>query len=134
MELGVDVAIAGEDSTQARAAALIEEAFARRNGPLVLVVELSEPGDTAALQAIAGAVTADPNVLTITQPAVSEDARPRPSQSSRRPPEATRRRPTSSTPARDHPAAARAGYRVHGARRGATAILIDLADRVAGRL
>jgi RND superfamily putative drug exporter len=136
MELGVDVAIAAKDSTQARAAALIEEAFGPGvNGPLVLVVELPEPGDTAALQAIGEAVATDPNVLTITQPAVSEDGAtaavtviPKTARGDQATADLVRRLRETTLP----PIEEATGSTVLVG--GATAILIDLADRVAGRL
>ncbi|MEW6059641.1 MAG: MMPL family transporter [Actinomycetota bacterium] len=73
MRLGLEVGIAGKDSTQARAAELIARGFGPGvNGPLLLVVEL--PGsDETAVQAIADAVSADPSVMMMTKPAVSID-------------------------------------------------------------
>ncbi len=136
MRLGFDVGIAGDGSTQARAAALMEEAFGPGvNGPLVLVLELAEPADTAALQAVAEAAAADPNVAAVTEPVVSADG-------------ATAIVSVVPRTARADPATADLVTRLRemvlppieeatgttvlvG---GATAILIDLADRVAGRL
>ena len=136
MRLGFEVGIAGEGSTQARAAALMEEAFGPGvNGPLVLVLELAEPGDTAALQAVAEAAAADPNVAAVTEPVVSADgataivsvvprtARADPATADL----VTRLRETVLPPIEEA-----TGTTVLVG--GATAILIDLADRVAGRL
>ncbi len=74
IRLGLDVGIAGKDSSQARATALIARGFGPGvNGPLLLVVELPKSGDATAVQGIADAVSADPNVMMMTEPAVSDD-------------------------------------------------------------
>jgi RND superfamily putative drug exporter len=74
MRLGLEVGIAGKGSTQARAAALIDRGFGRGvNGPLLLVAELPRSGDGDAVQGIADAVSADPDVMMMTKPAVSAD-------------------------------------------------------------
>jgi putative drug exporter of the RND superfamily len=136
MRLGFEVGIAGEGSTQARAAALMEEAFGPGvNGPLVLVLELAEPADTAALQAVAEAAAADPNVAAVTEPVVSADGAtaivsvvPRTARAERATADlVTRLRGTVLPPIEEV-----TGTTVLVG--GATAILIDLADRVAGRL
>ncbi len=76
MRLGLDVGVAGKDSTQARAAALIAEGFGPGvNGPLLLVAELPTPGDASAVQAVVAAVRSDPDVAAVTQPAVSANGR-----------------------------------------------------------
>src|SRR5581483_2327464 len=61
MRLGLDVGVAGKDSTQARAAALIARGFGPGvNGPLLVVTELPTPADASAVQAIVAAVRSDP--------------------------------------------------------------------------
>ncbi|HET9724970.1 MAG TPA: MMPL family transporter [Actinomycetota bacterium] len=136
MRLGFEVGIAGEDSTQARAAALLEEAFGPGiNGPLVLVLELADPTDTAAVGAVAEAAAADPNVAAVMAPAASQDGAtaimtivPRTARADRATADlVTRLRETTLPPIEQ----ATGSTVLVG---GATAILIDLADRVAGRL
>jgi RND superfamily putative drug exporter len=101
MRFGLETGVAGKGSTQARAAALVERGFGPGvTSPLLLLVELRRPGDTAALQEIAGAVSADPDVATLTEPVVAPgDDGPR------------------AAPPRAHPSAARATDRRAGARR-----------------
>jgi putative drug exporter of the RND superfamily len=136
MRLGLDVGVAGKDSTQARAADLIEQAFGPGvNGPLLLVVEPPQAGDTTAVQAVAIAVAADPNVMMLTEPAVSSDgatavvtAIPRTGRGSQQTSDlVTRLRETTLPPIEQQ-----TGATVLVG--GATAMFIDLSDRVAGRL
>jgi RND superfamily putative drug exporter len=136
MRLGFEVGIAGADSTQARAAALMEEAFGPGiNGPLVLVLEISDRDDGAAVQQVAEAAAADPNVAAVMEPVVSEDGGtaivtvvPRTARADRATADlVTRLRETELPPIEE----ATGSTVLVG---GATAILIDLADRVAGRL
>ncbi|MGE5461144.1 MAG: MMPL family transporter [Solirubrobacterales bacterium] len=136
MRLGFDVGIAGEGSTQARAAALMERAFGPGvNGPLVLVVELGKPGDVLALQQVAAAVSSDPNVMTVTTPMVSADGKvaaltviPFTGRSDQATADlVSRLREIVLPPVEDA-----TGSTVFVG--GATAILIDIADQVADRL
>jgi putative drug exporter of the RND superfamily len=136
MRLGFDVGIAGEASTQARAAALMAEAFGPGvNGPLVLVVELPETGDTAALGSLSKAVYADPDVMMLTTPAVSSDGTtavltviPKTGRADQATADLVSRLRETTLPPIEH---ATGSTVLVG---GATAILIDIADRVAGRL
>jgi RND superfamily putative drug exporter len=136
MRLGLDVGVAGKDSTQARAAALIEKGFGPGvNAPLVLVVTLPTAGDTSSLAPISAAVQADPDVVMVAAPSVGPDQRtavvtvvP----GSARADQATadlvsRLRETTLPPIEEQ-----TGATVLVG--GATAILIDLSHRVAGRL
>jgi RND superfamily putative drug exporter len=136
MRLGFDVGIAGEGSTQARAASLMEEAFGPGvNGPLILVVQPAAANDTAALQAISEAVSADPNVMAVTAPAVSADGEtailtviPYTGRAAQETADLVARLRETVLP----PVEEATGSTVLVG--GATAILIDIADRVAGRL
>ncbi len=136
MRLGFEVGIAGEDSTQARAAALMAEAFGPGiTGPLVLVVELPDPGDAAAVRAVARAAADDPNVAAVTEPVVSRDGEtavvtvvPRTARADRATADLVTRLRERDLP----PIEEATGSTVLVG--GATAILIDLADRTADRL
>lgn len=136
MRLGLEVGVAGKGSTQARAAALIERGFGPGlNAPLLLVVDLAEPGDRAAVEAIAGAVAADPGVATLTEPLVSPDGRtalltviPRTGRADEETADLVRRLREEVLPPLERETGARA---LVG---GVTALLLDLSDRVAGRL
>ncbi|HEU4356254.1 MAG TPA: MMPL family transporter, partial [Actinomycetota bacterium] len=136
MRLGSEVGIAGEDSTQARAAALMEAAFGPGiNGPLVLVFELADPADAAAMGAVADAAVADPNVAAVMEPVVSQDGAtaimtivPRTGRADKATADLVTRLRERILP----PIEEETGATVLVG--GATAVLIDLADRVAGRL
>jgi len=136
MRLGFEVGIAGEGSTQARAAALMAQAFGPGvNAPLALVIDLEGTDRAAALQAIAEAVAADPDVLTVGTPVVSEDgttaalmAIPRTGRADPATADLVSRLRESALP----PIEAATGSRVLVG--GATPVLFDLADRVAFRL
>ncbi|HZP89903.1 MAG TPA: MMPL family transporter [Actinomycetota bacterium] len=136
MRLGLEVGVAGKDTTQARAAALIARGFGPGvNGPLLLVVELPASGGSASLQAIAGRVSSDPDVAAVTQPVVSADGRtavltaiPRSARGSQATGDLVERLRERVLP----PIERDTGARVLVG--GATALFVDLKSLVAGRL
>jgi RND superfamily putative drug exporter len=76
MRLGLDVGVAAKGSTQERAASLLTRGFGPgMSGPLLLVVGLPEGQPAPALARVAAAVTADPDVQAITQPALDPSGR-----------------------------------------------------------
>ena len=136
MRLGLEVGLAGKDTTQARAAELLERGFGPGlNGPLLLVVELGRSGDMAAVQDVVEAVAADPNVQMITEPRLSADGRmavvtaiPRTSRGSQATSDLVTRLRDETLP----PVERETGSSVLVG--GATALFIDLSERVTGRL
>ncbi len=136
MRYGLEIGVAGKGSTQARAAALIERGFGPGvTAPLLLLVEIPSSGGTAALQRVAEAVAADPDVVALTEPVVAPDGRvalltaiPRTGRSDQATTELVRRLRARTLP----PLERRTGARVLIG--GVTAILLDLTDRVAARL
>jgi len=136
MRFGFGVGVASKGSTQARAAALIARGFGPGvNGPLVLVAELPTPGDTTALQSMAQAVGTDPDVATVAPPSVSRDGTtavitviPHSAPASQATAGLVTRLRDTTLP----PVERQTGMTVLVG--GATAILIDLRDRVLGRL
>jgi len=136
MRLGLEVGVAAKDTTQARAAELLERAFGPGlNGPLLLVVELGSPNDRAAVSAVAEAVGADPNVVMVTEPQVGGDGRtavitaiPGTARGS----DATRDLVTRLREDTMPPIERETGGRVLVG--GSTAMFIDLSERVTGRL
>lgn len=136
MRLGLDVGVSGKDTPQRRAADLIARGFGPgMNGPLLLVAELPAPGDAPALQTIAAAVSADPDVLAVTQPMTNADgttavltAIPRSASGAQATGDLVTRLRESALP----PVERQTGATVLVG--GATATFIDLSNRVAGRL
>ncbi len=136
MRLGFEVGVAGKGSTQARAAALIERGFGPGvTAPLLILVELPRPGDPTAPQQLAAAVGSDPGVATLTEPVASADGAmalltviPRTGGSDQATADLVRRLRERVLPALERETGARA---LVG---GVTAVLLDLSDRVAGRL
>jgi len=136
MRLGLDVGVAGKDSTQARAAALIARGFGPGvNGPLLVVTELPTPADASAVQAIVAAVRSDPDVVAVTRPSMSADgttavvtAIPRSARGSSATGELVQRLRDRVLP----PVERRTGARTLVG--GATALFVDLKSLVAGRL
>lgn len=136
MRLGFEVGVAGKASTQARAAALIERGFGPGLiSPLLLLVELPRPGDVPELQEIARAVGEDPGVARLAEPVASRDGTtavltviPRTGRSDQATADLVRRLREAVVP----PLERETGAKVLIG--GATAALLDLSERVAGRL
>ena len=136
MRLGFEVGISGSGSTQVRASRLISRGFGPgMNGPLVVVLEQPASVGKDAAAAAASAIANDPDVAIVLPPDISADRRvavltviPRSGPSSAATGDLVRRLREDVLPSVE------GGSGVTALVGGETALLIDLASRVAGRL